>query len=100
VSRDITCKQFFDGTTLHGASRIALADDGFVESVSTHDGDYEFELVCPGYVDVQMNGFDNVHVANASTNDLIELDKALLAHGTTSWLGTIVTAPLEKMSSS
>lgn len=100
MSRDITCKQFFDGTTLHGASRIVLADDGLVESLSTHDGDYEFELVCPGYVDVQMNGFDSVHVATASTNDLIELDKALLAHGTTSWLGTIVTAPLEKMSSS
>jgi N-acetylglucosamine-6-phosphate deacetylase len=100
VSREITCQQFFDGTTLHGASRIALADDGRVESLSAHDGDCEFPLVSPGYVDVQMNGFDNVHVANASTKELIELDDALFARGTTSWLGTIVTAPLEKMSSS
>ena len=100
MSREITCQQFFDGTTLHGASRIALADDGRVKSLSAHDGECEFPLVSPGYVDVQMNGFDNVHVANASTMDLMELDDALLARGTTSWLGTIVTAPLEKMSSS
>jgi len=45
-----------------------------------------------------MNGFDSVHVANASTDDLLQLDHALLDRGTTTWLGTIVTAPLEKMS--
>ena len=98
MSREITCKQFFDGTNLHGASRIVLADDGLVESVSTHDGDCEFPVVSPGYVDVQMNGFDDVYVASASTDDLLRIDEALLARGTTSWLGTIVTAPLEKMS--
>jgi len=47
-----------------------------------------------------MNGFENVHVANASTEDLTRLDQWLLERGTTSWLGTIVTAPLEKMSAS
>ena len=98
MSLEITCQQFFDGTVLHGPTRINVADDGLIVSLSDHAGDCDFPVVSPGFVDVQMNGFDNVHVANATTNDLVELDRVLLDKGTTSWLGTIVTAPLDKMS--
>lgn len=77
-----------------------MADDGLVESIEVHDGPTEYPLVSPGLVDIQMNGYDNVYVATASTEDLLRLDQTLLALGTTSWLGTIVTAPLEKMSAS
>ena len=98
MSREITCKQFFDGTVLHGPSRIVVADDGHVESVVEHVGASDFPLISPGFVDVQMNGFDDVHVANATTEDLLRLDQELFVRGTTTWLGTIVTAPLEKMS--
>jgi N-acetylglucosamine-6-phosphate deacetylase len=100
VSREITCNQLFDGDILHGPRRIVLTDDGLVESIDVYTGEPEYALVCPGFVDIQMNGFDDVHVANASTQDLLRLDQALLDCGTTSWLGTIVTAPLEKMSTS
>jgi len=100
VPREITCNQFFDGDILHGPRRIVITDDGLVESIDVHIGEFEFELISPGYVDIQMNGFDNVHVASASTEDLLRLDETLVNHGTTSWLGTIVTAPLDKMSAS
>jgi len=100
VPLEITCSQFFDGDTLHGPRRIVVAEDGHVESINSHDGLTEYPLICPGFVDVQMNGFNNVHVASASTEDLLQLDKELLERGTTSWLGTIVTAPLDKMSAS
>ena len=100
MSREITCNQLFDGDILHGPRRIVLTDDGLVESIDVYTGEPEYALVCPGFVDIQMNGFDDVHVANASTEDLLRLDQALLDCGTTSWLGTIVTAPLEKMSTS
>lgn len=85
---------------LHGPRRIVVADDGLVKSIKTHVGVSEYPLICPGFVDVQMNGLNNVNVANASTRDLFQLDTALLECGTTSWLGTIVTAPLDKMSAS
>ena len=100
MSNEITCQQFFDGTDLHGPTRIVMANDGLIESLSNHAGACEFPVVSPGFVDVQMNGFDNVYVATASTDDLLQLDQTLLDRGTTSWLGTIVTAPLEKMSQS
>ena len=100
MSREITCNQYFDGDLLHGSHRIVVSEDGRVVSVDEYHGTPEFPFVCPGFVDVQMNGFDNVHVASASTEDLVRLDQELLDRGTTSWLGTIVTAPLDKMSAS
>lgn len=100
MSREITCNQFFDGETLHGPHLIVVADDGFVVSVEEHFGATEYQVVCPGFVDVQMNGFDDVHVASASLDEMNRLDQMLLSQGTTSWLGTIVTAPLEKMTTS
>jgi len=100
VSREITCNQFFDGDVLHGPRRLVVTDNGIVESIEEHGGTSEYPLVCPGFVDVQMNGFENVHVSSASTEDLVRLDQWMLERGTTSWLGTIVTAPLEKMSAS
>ena len=100
MSREITCNKFFDGVVLHGPRRLVVSDSGIVESIDEHVGASEYPLVCPGFVDIQMNGFENVHVANASTEDLTRLDQWLLERGTTSWLGTIVTARLEKMSAS
>jgi len=100
VSREITCSQFFDGDVLHGPRRIVMADDGRVVSIEEHSGVTEYPVVCPGFVDVQMNGFDDVYVANATSDDLIRLDQMLLSRGTTSWLGTIVTAPLDRMTNS
>lgn len=75
-----------------------MSDEGLVESIVEHVGASEYPVVCPGFVDIQMNGFHDVHVASASTVDLVQLDQNLLERGTTSWLGTIVTAPLENMS--
>ena len=100
MSHEITCSQFFDGNELHGPRRIVFADDGLIESIDKYVGIPECALVCPGFVDIQMNGFNDVHVANASTQDLERLDQSLLGYGTTSWLGTIVTAPLDAMSAS
>ena len=74
---------------LHGPRRIVVSDQGLVESIDEHVGDSEYPVVCPGFVDIQMNGFHDVHVANASTEDLVRLDQWLLERGTTSWLGTL-----------
>jgi N-acetylglucosamine-6-phosphate deacetylase len=100
VPREITCSQFFDGDSLQGPRRIVVAEDGLVESIEEHTGAAEYPVLCPGFVDVQMNGFDDVYVATASLDELIRLDQLLLGRGTTSWLGTIVTAPLERMARS
>jgi N-acetylglucosamine-6-phosphate deacetylase len=97
VSTEITCQKFFDGDQLHSAKKIVLDDNGLVRTIEDYAGVADYPVVCPGFVDIQMNGFDDVNVATATAADLLRLDQSLLSYGTTSWLGTIVTAPLDQL---
>ncbi len=47
----------------------------------------------PGFVDLQVNGIDDVDVATATGSDWDRLDALLLAQGVTTWCPTLVTAP-------
>jgi N-acetylglucosamine-6-phosphate deacetylase len=49
----------------------------------------------PGFVDIQVNGIDDVDVAAAAGGDWDRLDELLLAQGTTTWCPTLVTMPLD-----
>lgn len=94
---EITCQEFFDGDQLHQAKKIGFDAQGFVTKIEDFTGTADFPLVAPGFVDLQMNGFDDVDVATATEEELKRLDQLLLSYGTTSWLGTVVTAPLERL---
>lgn len=99
MSISYTAEKFFDGEDLHHSTRITI-DDGIVTSIEPFSGTPEFPLLSPGFIDVQMNGFRAVDVSLASHQDFARLDRELLACGTTSWLATIVTAPLDRLSRS
>ena len=99
MSIELTCEKLFDGFTLHGPRRLVI-DSGVIQSISPFVGTAEFELLSPGFVDVQMNGFDKWDVSVCDVAQLEQLDDTLASLGTTSWLGTIVTAPLERLSTS
>ncbi len=96
MDRTFGCGLFFDGEILHRDVRVVV-EDGSVAALEPLSGLADVHLVAPGLVDVQMNGFDDVDVAAAAPGDLARLDEHLLAEGTTDWLGTIVTAPLDRM---
>lgn len=49
----------------------------------------------PGFVDLQVNGHDDVDVATATAGDWDRLDTLLLAQGVTAWCPTLTTAPLD-----
>ncbi len=53
----------------------------------------EFEVLAPGFVDIQVNGIGETDVARASGTDWTKLGLALLAQGVTTWCPTLVTAP-------
>ncbi|HAN36020.1 MAG TPA: hypothetical protein DCQ52_11440, partial [Acidimicrobiaceae bacterium] len=48
----------------------------------------------PGFVDLQVNGIDDIDVSSADGNDWQQLDRLLLAQGVTTWCPTLVTMPL------
>lgn len=51
--------------------------------------------IVPGFIDLQVNGHDDVDVAEARDGDWDRLDGLLVAQGVTAWCPTLVTAPLE-----
>lgn len=84
---------------MRGPSTLVI-NNGYIEEINTLRGDPQYHLLSPGFVDIQMNGFDKWDVSVCDTENLRALDNALLRLGTTSWLGTIVTAPLERLTES
>lgn len=53
-------------------------------------------LLAPGFVDLQVNGVDDIDVARAGGDDWDRLDDLLAATGVTAWLPTLVTRPLDR----
>lgn len=51
-------------------------------------------IICSGFVDLQVNGHEDVDVGSAEGSEWDRLDTLLLSQGVTAWLPTLVTAPL------
>lgn len=96
MSEILTTQRFFDGQVLHGPTELHL-HDGRVHKLRPYAGSPEFSLVAPGFLDLQMNGYGTVDVSDCSVEELTFLDQALLSHGTTHWLATVITAPLDRL---
>ena len=53
------------------------------------------DRVLPGFIDLQVNGARGIDVMSATADDLLELAHCLAHEGTTGWLPTVITAPLD-----
>jgi N-acetylglucosamine-6-phosphate deacetylase len=80
----------------------AILEPGVVElsgdriaAVRATSGPVPARTLVPGFVDLQVNGIDDVDVAHAREADWSRLDELLLAQGVTTWVPTLVSAPLE-----
>jgi N-acetylglucosamine-6-phosphate deacetylase len=93
----VTCEHFFDGVTMHGARRVTY-ENGAIVAIEPFDGIPDHHVISPGFVDIQMNGFEQWDVARSSALELRDLGNRLQELGTTTWLGTITTAPLDSLS--
>ncbi|MFZ0676739.1 N-acetylglucosamine-6-phosphate deacetylase [Candidatus Binatus sp.] len=59
--------------------------------------DVDDHYILPGFVDLQVNGSHSIDVMNASPDLLATLGRHLAREGTTAWMPTAVTAPIEKI---
>jgi N-acetylglucosamine-6-phosphate deacetylase len=55
------------------------------------------DYLLPGFIDLQINGAYGIDVMAATATDLIELAHCLAHDGTTSWMPTVITAPLNDL---
>ena len=70
-----------------------VVDDGLITVLARARGPVPERTIVPGFVDLQVNGIDDVDVARADGADWDRLDAMLVAQGTTTWCPTLVTAP-------
>lgn len=76
-----------------GPARVVV-DGGRIASVEPVTSAPDRTLV-PGFVDLQVNGVDDVDCATADGDGWDRLDGLLAATGVTTWCPTLVTAPLD-----
>ncbi len=96
------------------SSRVLLTDgafhrarleirDGHIRSVTVVGADEKVtteHMIVPGFVDLQVNGIDDVDVWKAASDDDQQawdrIENLLLDQGVTSWCPTLVSAPLNR----
>lgn len=67
---------------------------GRIEAIAPATGPVDHDILSAGFVDLQVNGVDDVDVATASDPEWGRLRALLAAQGVTSWCPTLVSAPL------
>lgn len=78
-----------------GPLRVHVAD-GLIARIETLPSTESDLLLCPGFVDLQVNGIDDVDVSTADGDQWHRLDQLLVAQGVTTWCPTLVTMPLDR----
>lgn len=64
-------------------------------SAAQHDDEDSFELVLPGMIDLQVNGFAGADFMTCSAADFLAARRAMLRCGVTSFLPTLITAEID-----
>lgn len=78
-----------------GPTRLHVAD-GVITRLDPLDAADSELLVAPGFVDLQVNGIDDVDVSTADGHDWERLDHLVAAQGVTTWCPTLVTMALDR----
>lgn len=100
VARILT-RRLFDGESLGGPAVVVVDEDsGTIVSVDSDPAaterigtrSTEVDLLSPGFIDLQVNGWADLDVADCSDEVISRLDDALAGTGTTSYLPTLTTA--------
>jgi N-acetylglucosamine-6-phosphate deacetylase len=75
-------------------------DDGIITAINPASGDIgahaRERTLTAGFVDLQVNGIDDIDVATARGADWERLDELLIAQGVTTWCPTLISMPLDR----
>ncbi len=80
---------------------VVVVEDGRITDVRAPRGGAAVpeRVLTAGFVDLQVNGHDDVNCATAAGAQWDRMDELLLAQGVTAWCPTLVTAPLARFAS-
>ena len=81
---------------LTGPGLVFFDDTGTITAIEPTDASTPDITLVPGFVDLQVNGIDDVDVAAAQGEDWTKLGNRLLDQGVTAWCPTLVTNALHR----
>jgi N-acetylglucosamine-6-phosphate deacetylase len=81
------------GVVSRGAIEI---DDGVITAIGPTSGAAPDRTLVPGFVDLQVNGIDDIDMRTADGGDWDHVGDLLARGGTTTWCPTLVTSPLDR----
>lgn len=100
----VTAERLWDGTSLHQHPLI-LIEDGKIDSIATRETtqlpagarvlDFPGATLGPSFFDVHIHGAAGHDVMEATSEALDTIGTFLASHGTSAYLATTVTAPLD-----
>ena len=73
-----------------------VIDGGRITELRSTSGPVPDVIVAPGFVDLQVNGVEDVDCGSGPTADIVRAGEVLAASGVTAWLPTIVSRPLDR----
>ena len=78
---------------LHRAA--VTVSNGLIERIDPAGGPGDVPILAPGFIDIQINGYDDVDLATSPTHTWSRLADRLARAGVTSWMPTLVSRPLD-----
>lgn len=78
-----------------GPVAVEVGGDGRIAAVRPAEDPGDGSLLAPGFVDLQVNGVDDIDASRAAGDDWLRLAGCLAATGVTGWLPTMVSRPLD-----
>lgn len=75
-------------------AEVRIAEES-IEAIASTNRPPDAAYLVPGFVDLQVNGFDDIDLATSSPDRWPELAQKLLSCGVTSWLLTLISRPLD-----
>ncbi len=89
-----------EGSQVHLPDGVRAAsvriEDGRIVEIGAASASPPPRVVAPGFVDLQVNGVDDVDCATADGDDWARIGAVLAASGVTAWLPTLVSQPLPR----
>ncbi len=98
----ISASQAFIDGEIVGPTLVAWDEAGVVievRSIPLSEVDVD-AILSPGFIDIQVNGIDEINVATATSQDWVKLSRLLLGTGVTSWCPTLISNPLAEITTS
>ncbi|NQV96424.1 MAG: N-acetylglucosamine-6-phosphate deacetylase [Acidimicrobiaceae bacterium] len=72
---------------------VGIDDHGFISEITQKSkSDFEFDVtLCPGFIDLQVNGIDEIDVSTADGQEWTTINHHLIRQGTTTWCPTLIS---------